>query len=234
MRPVSIVLPLVLALVAFSAGCQQSVKVLYPQDGTYTDPVGTFRVKFHDEFQPGTFDAYLSGTTITHLFQPTPAPGQESSARIIWPPNYMDMHYNNNKQRLEVRGEFDKPVFLFFGIPTRFKTDSANFTPPYVRVYRGTTSFDTDLTLREGETITATAFVVKAPKERLVVTITGNSLVSLNNQPAGQNIEVVIMPNDRRAQFTVRGIQTGGEIFRVRAIANGYSSGVGGGTVQRG
>jgi hypothetical protein len=219
------------ALCLLALGCQHSVRIQFPTDGSYKTPVTTLTVKFHPEFKPGTFDANLSGQTITNLFQPAPAPGGVSTASIVFPPNYMDFHYNNNKQKLIVEGDFTQPVFYFFGIPTRFTRDSSDFTPPYVRVFRGRTSFDSDLTLRERETIAATAFVVEAPAERLVVTLTGHPLVSLNDQPAGQNIEVVIEPNDRRADFTVRGIQTGGEVFRIRAIATGYSCGVGAGRV---
>jgi len=219
------------ALCLLAVGCQHAVRIQVPTDGSYKSPVTALTVKFHPEFKPGTFNAYLSGQMITDLFQPAPAPNGVSTATIIYPPNYMDFQYNNNKQLLMVHGEFTTPVFYLFGIPTRFTRDSSEFSPPYVRVFRGRTSFDSDLTLKERETIAATAFVVEAPKERLVVTITGHPLVSLNDQPAGQNIQVVIERNDRRADFTVRGIQTGGEIFRIRAIATGYSSGVGGGRV---
>jgi hypothetical protein len=220
------------ALFQFATGCAHSVTILEPTDGTYDNPVTTLRVKFHPEFKPGTFSASLSGTTITNLFQPTPAPGGESSASIIFPPNFMDYEFNSNKQHLVVDGEFSTSTFYFFGIPTRSTRDSSDFIPPYVTVYRGSTSFDHDLTLKERETIVATAFVEKAPKERLMVTITGNSLVSLNDHPAGEDIQVWIERNDRRADFNIRGIQAGGEIFSVRAIATGYSSGVGRGFVR--
>ncbi len=215
------------------AGCQHSVKITEPLPGTYKNKVVTLSVKFHPDFQPGTFQANLSGQTITNLFQPPPAPNGTSTARIVYPPDYMDFHFNSNKQKLVVDGEFSTPTFKLFGIPTRFTRDTSEFIPPYVRVFRGTTSLDANLTLKEGETIVATAFVVEAPKDRLVVTITGHSFVSLNNQAAGKNIEVVIEPNNRRAEFTVRGIQTGREVFQIRAIATGYSSGLAGGYVQR-
>jgi hypothetical protein len=220
------------ALFLYVGGCAHSVTILEPLDGTYANPVATLRVKFHPEFQPGTFSASLSGTTITQLFQPTPAPGGESSASIVYPPNFMDSDYNSNKQHFVVDGDFSTSTFYFFGIPTRSTRDSSDFSPPYVLIYRGRTSFDRDLTLKERETIVASAFVEKAPKERLQVTITGDSLVSLNDQPAGQDIQVWIEPNDRRADFNVRGIQAGGEVFRIRAIATGYSSGAGAGFVR--
>lgn len=219
------------ALLLLAAGCAHSVTIQQPLSGVYKDPV-TFSVKFHPEFQPGTFWASLSGTTITNLFQPTPAPGSVSTATIVYPPNYMDYEYNSNKQYLLVGGDYSTGVFWFFFFPTRFTRDNSDFTPPYVLVYRGRTSFDRDLTLKERETIVATAFVEEAPKERLLVTITGHALVSLNDHPAGEDIQVWIERNDRRADFTVRGIQTGGEIFSIRAIATGYSSGVGRGFVK--
>lgn len=215
------------AFFLLTVGCQYAVKIEHPKDGTYTAPIKTFSVKFHNDFQPGTFQANLNGQTITNLFHPTPAPGNVSTATIQYP-NYMDFHYNNNKQHLVVDGEYTTPTS---GLSARLTRDSSDFTPPYVRIFRGTTGTDTSLTLREGETITATAFMVAAPKERTVVRITGSSLVSLNDRPAGEDIEVIIEPNDRRAPFRVRGIQSGGEVFRLRAIATGYSSGIGGGYV---
>lgn len=216
------------ALFLLATGCTRSVVIVQPLDGDYENPVTTFTVRFHPEFQPGTFDASLSGQTITNLFQPTPAPNGVSTASIVFPPNFMDFQFNGNRQRLVVFGEFTTPTN---GLGNRLKQDSSNFTPPPTRVYRGRTSFDHDLTLKERETITATAFVDKAPKEPLTLTITGNSLVSLNDRPAGENIQVVIQRNDRRADFTIRGIQAGSEVFIIRAIATGYSADVGGGRV---
>ena len=219
----------VCALAMWIGGCTKSVTIVQPLDGTYTSPVTPLTVKFHPEFKPGTFQANLSGTNITSLFHPTPAAGGTSTAEIVYPPSFMDADYSGNVQRLVVDGDFTTPTG---GLGNRVTPDSSNFTPPSFRIFRGRTSFDPVLTLKERETITATAFVDQAPKEGLRVTITGNSLVSLNDQPAGQDIQVVIMPNDRRADFTVRGIQAGGEVFVIRGIATGYSSATARGLVQ--
>jgi hypothetical protein len=56
--------------------------------------------------------------------------------------------------------------------------------------------------------------------------------VSLNEQPAGQGITLSIPSNDRRIDFKIRGIVVSGEVFLIRAIADGYSSDVAGGFVQ--
>lgn len=224
----------VAAVFVLLGGCDRSVVIEHPTDGSYTDPISTFTVRFHKDFQPGTFEANLNGTTITNLFQPAPVGGGVSTASIVYPPNFMDAEINQNQQFLEVDGEFTTDVFYFFGIPTRFTRDTSTFRPPSVRIYRGLTSFDHVLTLKEGETIVATAMVEKAPREPLAVTVTGHPLVSLNDRPAGEDIQLVIQRNDRRARFTVRGIQTGGEVFVVRGIATGYSSAQGRGIVERG
>lgn len=209
------------AFVAFSAGCRHAATIVYPTDGNYATSTSPITVRFDPEFKPGTFQANLSGTNITSLFTPPPAPGQTSTAEFAYKPYFMDAEYDNNQQRLVVDAEFTSPTS---GPGERMTRDSSNFYPPIVRIYRGRTSTDTVLTLKEREIIIASAFVDKAPKEALVVTITGSTLVSLNDQPAGQDIQVVIQPNERRADFNIRGIQVGSEVFVLRGIATGYSS----------
>jgi hypothetical protein len=209
-------------LLSNAGGCTRSVVILHPP-GEFTGTVQTFTVKFHPDFKPGTFDANLSGQNITGLFKPTPAPGIESSASFTFPPNFMDRQFNNNRQKLAVFGDFATPTS---GLGNRIKADSVEFSPPYTAVYSDRTGFNKELKVKEGETITAFAFVQDAPKEALTVTITGNDRVSLNDQTAGASIQVIIPTNDRRAAFTVRGIQAGGGFFQFRAIATGFASDV--------
>lgn len=212
------------------AGCTHSVTIVTPKDGSYADPVTPITVEFHGDFKPGTFHATLSGTDITPLFQPPPAPGGQSSA-LLAPPRFMDAEHDNNTQHLIVDADFTTPTG---GLGNRVTRDSSKFRPPMIQVFRGRTGFDPNLTLNERETITANVYVEKAPKERLLITVTGDPTISLNDQPAGQSIQVVIMPNDRRGDFTIRGIQTRADPFRIRGIATGFSSMPGRGVVNAG
>ncbi len=204
-------------------GCEKAVTIEHPGKGILDEPVPTFRVRFHNDFQPGSFQAFLNGVTITSRFQPAPAPGGVSTASS----DHMDAGYKNT-QVLHVQGQFKTPQS---GIPTKLTEDEVEFSPPVIFVFRGN-STNHDLSLKERETIAATVLVVKAPKEALTVTVTTeeNPAVSLNDQPAGTPITLTIPTNDRRADFTVRGIQTG-KTFIVRALAHGFSSKAAGGTV---
>src|SRR5690349_16127527 len=115
-------LSLALAIASFAFGCTHSVTIVRPLDGTFKDPITTMTVKFDKDFQPGTFQASLSGTTITNLFQPTPVPGGTSSAAVTYAPNFMDFDYNGNKQHLVVDGEFTTPTS---GLGNRMTRDSS-------------------------------------------------------------------------------------------------------------
>jgi hypothetical protein len=211
-------------LLSLGVGCQQVVKIETPANGDSTAPVTTFSVRFHKDFQPGSFEAQLNGQTITSRFQPTPAPGSVSTASS----DFMEATANGN-QILDAKGAFTTPSS---GIPTRSTNDQVVFSPPTIFVFRGNTT-SSDVSLKERETIIATVLVVAPPKEGLTVTLTTdeNSAVSLNDAPAGTPITVTIPNNDRRADFKIRGIQTG-KSFVVRPLAHGYASKLGGGTVQ--
>lgn len=69
------------------------------------------------------------------------------------------------------------------------------------------------------------------PKEALTARVNGHPSVSLNEQSAGTAITLSIPTTDRRVAFRIRGIVVGGEVFRIRAIADGYASKVAGGAV---
>jgi hypothetical protein len=214
---------MVLALL-FGAGCQTVAKIEYPGAGNQADPVTNFRVRFHKDYKPGTFKATLNGQDITGNFNPPGAPGAVSTANS----DFMDARVNNNVQVLHAQGEF---ITNPGGIPTRSTHDEVQFSPPVIFIFRGNTT-DHNFDVHERETITATVTVLVPPKEGLTVTVTTdeNSAVSLNNAPAGTPITVTIPTNDRRADFTVRGIETG-KIFVIRALAHGYSFSPGGGRV---
>lgn len=224
---------LFLGTIFFAVGCTPPVKIEQPAEGVHTKPVKQFIVRFDKDFRPGTFSADLSGTPITHLFHPAPVPGGVSIASITYP-QFMDYNYINyldgsglpNKQLLRVSGESSSNASC---------CHSVTFSPPFTRIFRGggtSVSYDHNLDLRERETITATVFVPDVPQESLTVTVTGHPSVSLNEQPAGQAITLVIPSNDRRVDFKIRGIVISGEVFRIYAIADGYSSGVAGGFVR--
>jgi hypothetical protein len=224
---------LFLGAIFFAAGCTPPVKIEQPTKGVHTEPVQQFSVRFDKDFKPGTFDADLSGTTITHLFQPAPTPGGVSVASITYP-QFMDFDYINtvngsgrpNEQLLRVSGKSSSNASC---------CDSVTFSPPYTQIFRGggtAVSYDHNLDVKERETITATVFVDVVPKEALTVRVTGHPSVSLNEQPAGQNITLVIPSSDRRVDFKIRGIVVSGEVFLIRAIADGYSSSVAGGFVR--
>jgi hypothetical protein len=206
------------------AGCQTVAKIEYPSAGASAEPVTNFRVRFHKDYKPGTFKATLNGQDITGNFNPAGAPGAVATANS----DFMDARVNNNVQVLHAQGEFTSSPG---GIPTRSTHDEVQFSPPIIFVFRGNTTNHT-LDVHERETITATVTVLAPPKEGLTVTVTTdeNSAVSLNNAPAGTPITVTIPTNDRRADFTIRGIQTG-KTFLVRALAHGYAFSPGGGTV---
>lgn len=214
---------LLLAAMFSAFGCEYAAKIEHPTQGKYDDPVTEFRVKFHKDFKPGTFKASLEGQPITQLFQPTAAPGSFSFAAAP------SMDLENSPQLLRVEGEFTfaKPP----GLGKWLELNQEEFTPPYTMVYRGPNTYSTDLSLKERETIVATAFVEKPPPEALTVTIPGNPAVSLNEQPAGQAITVVIQRNERRADFNIRGIVVGRR-FELRARAPGYAAGLGAGIVK--
>lgn len=221
---------LFLGTMFFAVGCTPPVKIEQPTEGVHTKPVPQFTVRFDKDFRPGTFAADLSGTTITHLFQPAPAPGGVSVASI----SYMDYNYINyvngsgrpNEQLLRVSGESSSNGSC---------CDSVKFSPPYTQIFKGggtSVSYDHNLDLKERETITATVFVDVVPQEALTVRVTGHPSVSLNEQPAGQGITLVIPSSDRRVDFKIRGIVVSGEVFLIRAIADGYSSDQAGGFVR--
>ena len=225
---------LFLGTVFFAVGCTSPVTIEQPTEGVHTEPVQQFTVRFDKDFKPGTFAADLSGTTITHLFHPAPAPGGVSIASITYP-QFMNFDYSNqvngtgrpNEQLLRVSGESSSDGSC---------CDSATFSPPYTRIFRGggtAVTFDRNLDVKERDTITATVFVDVVPKEALTVKVTGHPSVSLNEQPAGQDITLAIPSNDRRVDFRIRGIVISGEVFRIRAIADGYSSSMSGGSVRR-
>lgn len=216
-----------------AAGCAPPVKIVKPT-GSETTPIEQFAVTFDKDFVPGSFSADLSGTAITYLFSPTPAPGGTSFASITYP-QFMDYDYINtvngsgypNEQLLRVSGKSSSNASC---------CDSVTFSPPYTRIFRGggtAITFDRTLDVRERETITATVFVDVVPKEALTVRVTGHPSVSLNDQPAGQAIMLSIPNNDRRVDFRIRGIVVSGEVFRLHAIADGYSAAVSGGFVRQ-
>lgn len=206
-----------------ATGCQHSVKIEYPGNGNSKDPIRDFRVKFHSDADPATFSAKLNGVDITSRFQPAPAPGQVSFASSDFMKGW--------QQTLEVHASFKTPSS---GIPTKSTNDMVQFTPPGVFVFLGNSTSVNNLSVKERDTIRATVMVVDPPtREGLVVTLTTeeNPAVSLNNAAAGTPITVTIPINDRRADFTVRGIQAG-QSFIVRPLAKGYGSHAGSGTVM--
>lgn len=214
-------------------GCTPPVKIEQPTAGVQTKPVRTFTVRFDTAYVPGTFQADLSGVTITSLFQPVPVPGGVSTAAITYP-QFMDYNFMNsvngsgkpNEQLLRVSGQSSSNASC---------CDSVKFSPPSIRIYRGggaTVTFDHDISLKERETITATVFVDTVPQEALTVRVTGHPSVSLNEQPAGMDITLVVPSNDRRADFRIRGIVVTGEYFHIRAIADGFASDWAGGAVK--
>lgn len=216
---------LFLGTMFFAVGCTAPVKIEQPTTGVHTKPVQQFIVRFDKDFRPGTFSADLSGMNITYLFAPVPVPGGVSIASISYP-QFMDYYYMNsvngsgqpNEQLLRVSGESTANASC---------CDSVKFSPPFTRIFKGggtSVTYDRDLSLKERETITATVFVDVVPQEALTVRVTGHPSVSLNEQPAGTAITLVIPRNDRRVDFTVRGIVVDGEVFRIRAIADGYAS----------
>jgi hypothetical protein len=223
---------LFLATMLFAGGCAVPVKIQQPT-GSETGPITVFAVRFDKDFVPGSFSADLSGTTITPLFAPTPAPGGVSTASITFP-QFMDYDWINtvngsgkpNEQLLRVSGKSSSNASC---------CDSVKFSPPATRIFRGgggTVTFDRTLDVHERETIIATVYVDVVPKEALTVRVTGHPSVSLNEQPAGQGITLSIPNTDRRVDFRIRGIVVSGEVFRIRAIATGYSSQISGGSVR--
>jgi len=216
----------------FVVGCALPVKIEQPTAGDQARPVRTFVVRFDKAFVPGSFDADLSGTNITNLFKPTPVPDNVSTASIEFP-QFMDFNYMNtvngdgqpNRQLLRVSAKSSS---------NNSCCDSVNFSPPRISIYRGGPSavtYISDMPVRERQTIDATVWVKDAPLEPLTVRVTGHPSVSLNDQPAGQSITLVIPTNDNRVDFKIRGIVLSGEAYRIRAIATGYSSTVAGGLV---
>ena len=210
----------------FLVGCTPPVTIEQPTAGDQTQPVRTFTVRFDKDYKPGTFHADLSGMTITSLFQPAPKPGNVSTASIPYPPFFMDYDYVNN---VNGSGRPNEQLLRVSGESTSNGSccDSVKFIPPDIRIYRGggtSVTYNSNLTLNERETITATVFVKTVPQEALTVRVTGHPNVSLNEQPAGQDITLVIPSNDRRLDFKIRGIVVNGEIFHIRGIADGYAS----------
>jgi hypothetical protein len=194
-----------LATILFTAGCTLPVKIEQPT-ASETGPVQTFVVRFDTAFVPGTFNADLSGTNITALFAPTPAPGSVATAAITYftNPQFMDYGYLNN-----VTGNGITPNKQLLRVGAKSSSngsccDSVTFSPAPISIFRGggnAITSDPDLSLHERETISATVFVNVVPKEGLTVRVTGHPSVSLNDEPAGQAITLSIPNNDRRVDF---------------------------------
>jgi len=217
----------------FAVGCTPPVKIEQPTAGGTSKPVHQFTVRFDKDYVPGTFSADLSGMTITHLFQPPPKPGDVSFASITYP-QFMDYDYINS---VNGSGQPNEQLLRVSGVSSSNSSccDSVKFSPPTTYIYRGggtSVSYDHNLDLKERETITATVFVRDVPQEALTVRVTGHPFVSLNEQPAGQDITLVIPNNDRRIDFKIRGIVANQEVFIIRAIADGFSSSRAGGFVR--
>lgn len=193
-----------------------------------------FTVRFDKDYVPGTFSADLSGTTITHLFKPTPVPGGVSTGSVTYP-QFMDFDYINNvngtggpnQQLLRVSGK---------SFSNGSCCDSVTFSPPFLKIYRGggaSPTNDIHVDVKERETIVAHVFTSSVPQETLTVKVTGHPSLSLNEQPAGQAITLMIPNNDRRVDFKIRGIVADNqEVFRIYAIADGLSSTYAGGFVR--
>lgn len=115
-------------LTLFLVGCALPVKIEQPTAGDQARPVRQFVVRFDKAFVPGSFDADLSGTNITSLFQPTPAPDNVSTASIEFP-QFMDYDYINtvngsgqpNEQLLRVSAKSSSNGSC---------CDSVKFSPP--------------------------------------------------------------------------------------------------------
>jgi hypothetical protein len=225
---------LFLGTMFFAVGCAPPVKIEQPTEGVHAQPVQQFTVRFDKDFKPGTFHADLSGTTITHLFKPEPKAGDVSIASIAYP-QFMDYGYINY---VNGSGRPNEQLLRVSGVSSSNGSccDSVKFSPPSIQIFRGgltAATFDHILgDVKEGQTILATVFVDVVPKEALTVRVTGHPSVSLNEQPAGQDLTLAIPNNDRRVEFRIRGIVVNGEVFLIRAIADGYSSAVAGGFVR--
>lgn len=205
-------------------GCEKSVTINHPKSGSYAKPVTPLNVTFNKDYKPGTFKATLEGADITHLFQP-PAVASGTSTAVA---PYMD--YKTSPHVLHVEGDFatTKP-----SIDTRQRYDESQFTPPTVFIVRADSATNNNLSMAERQTVRASAVISSPFSESVTVTITPdeNQAVSLNDQPVGQSITVVIPTNDRRADFSVRGVRTG-VTFVLRPRAAGYASRGASGTVS--
>jgi hypothetical protein len=203
-------LPIVAALVSSAADCPRSVTIEAPARAGGNGPIQEFQVRFHPEFKPGTFAAKLDGKDITGSFVPEPAPGGLS----VWtnPP------LTGARQKLWVKGDYTAS-----GLELRDRYDSVTFSAPWVTVVeRGTTV--SSIVLREGQTVEAEALIDGAPlaPTTVIISVVGDRIVSLNNQPAGASVSVTIPTTDRRARLTVRGIRPGSA--RLKAETRGYGS----------
>ena len=212
----------VIALGLSLASCARAVTIDQPSQGNSANPVNQFRVTFHPRFNPGTFSAEINGVDIASTFMPAPAVGGTSTAPAP--------EFPAGVSKLAVRGDFS-PTKSF----DMYK-DAADFTPPpldlnspppppgppcsspcvVIGVPQG---FD----VRETHSATVTVLTPSAPPAPLTITITpSNNLVALGSAAAGAPITVTIPNSDRRADFTVRGVQTGS--FNLRAATPGFQA----------
>jgi|SRR5215467_5895084 len=197
-------------VVLIVSGCTTVLKITEPADEWFQDCLPRFAVNFGPTFT-GNFRADIDGLDWTAPFTPAPAPGGTSTAPVPplgggtpitspgpFPGTTVNSGYFRHKLSVSADGTL-APGDLFL-----INSGSHTFVPPPL------SGSPNPLNLREEVPVQAFVLLPVAPLSPLTVAVSPSSRgVSLDNQPAGQPIQVTIPTNDRRASFTVRGISRG-------------------------
>lgn len=195
------------------AACQPAADIQFPESKAYeTQPITKFTVYLRPDSAPqGTFKVTLNGNDITNTFAPAATPGATVNATA--PANFA-----LGKQTLVATAKDLRTPFPV-------TTDTVEFFPPVVVVTRAPSLTDQNLNHVEGQTLSAYAVITAPIPAPVTVTLSQGpgQFVSLNNQPVGTPITVVIPTNDRKASFTIRGARAGTS-FAITGRATGFAS----------
>lgn len=209
---------LILLSVILFSGCK-AVEIITPK-GTYQDPIDQFQVKFKGSYGGG-FNAYIiyvnqngdeiERIEITNSFSQPWEANRTSTAESM---PFRELQ-TGERLRMEVDGFRNSP-------PSISAATNSSFRPASIEVENLPLPLR-QFIVREGQTITVELIVPSAPPRPWTVTvIPENDRVALGNQAvAGQPYNVTIPANDRRFNFTLRGIQGGGNC-RLMIESEGY------------
>ncbi len=216
-----------LPLAALVGGCATSVRILAPSGGIQTQPVTQFVALLEPRADSATFRAELNNQDVTSQFVWSafrPGPGL--------PPNEKVLHITDDtffyQHTIQLNGfpsnQFVLHVGAGFRLGSSGKTyDEVKFYAPLLVILRYPSTTDQNLSLRQGETITADVLApapLSAPLVVRVVEMNG-ARVSLNGLPPGQSILLTLPPSTRQATFTIRGVVAGNN-YGLQAFKVGY------------